>query len=312
MNMITLNFTTVTPLLICNGNELGFELDYIVKNDVFCKLNFLKIAGKLKDKFNFNRDYTLENILSLVHENISLFNNNDYEYKMPITKGFLDHINNERAIGRKFVNEFVNSNGKFYVPGSSIKGALLTALNVNSLGIQAGTNADIKDKFVIRDSEFIDSSNFIIHRTVNRPPALSVQCLKPDITFSLKIMKTGKLEISNLKQKLREYSQTQIELAKKQDLNNFKSRTDVPKGADLFELAIGYISNITLSKDEYLINIGFGGGSWFKIEKNGVPMFRSKSPRRRGQWEPAHTTFSVKKNDEYLQLGWCKLKIIEE
>ena len=63
--------------------------------------------------------------------------------------------------------------------------------------------------------------------------------------------------------------------------------------------------------DVNLVNIGFGGGSYYKLFDN-VTIPRFKNPGRKGIKEEAHTTFTVEIENENWQLGWCKLKIEDE
>ncbi|HAY32511.1 MAG TPA: hypothetical protein DCY06_00120, partial [Bacteroidetes bacterium] len=217
---------------------------------------------------------------------------------------------NPKSTGQKYVSEFVNSNGKFYIPASSIKGTLLTILNQKSLGIDPNpNNSVITDKVIFSDSEFIDQTNFNIFTSNNRPPKVNLMCLKKGIAFNLNMKKIGQLNVSNFRNKLKEYCKNQMFLAL-QKIAPFKSESEQLKGADLMESALNNINNLILADDEYLINLGFGGGSWFKVEKGKTPIFKSKKPGRNNPDEPAHTTVSFN-SEQPIQIGWCKLKIEE-
>ncbi len=128
----------------------------------------------------------------------------------------------------------------------------------------------------------------------------------------MKLQKNGNLAIDELREKLSNYSSTQIKLALEK-IVKYKSRKDQLKGADHFEKALIEIESIRLENGEYLINLGYGGGSWFKVFENIVPKFKSKSPnpRIKRNDEEAHTTFSVSINNSLKHLGWCKLEIEE-
>jgi CRISPR/Cas system CSM-associated protein Csm5 (group 7 of RAMP superfamily) len=311
--MLTLKFKTITPLHISTGEELGFGLDYIVYNDVFYRLNQRRLAEMLnaKNLIDFNERNSLSDIVKLIEKHSSDAAAESSEYKISITRSFYNLITNERAVGMKFVRDFPNSNGMFYVPGSSVKGSLLTVLGLNSLGI-IQKEADIKDKFVIRDSDAIPPENMIVMTTKDRPPKASLVCIKADTEFTLQIPRTGKLSPAELARKSSEYSKHQLNKAL-EVVNAFIMTNERSMGAVNYVNAISGILNTELKEDEYLINIGFGGGSWFKIEKGRIPMFPSKSrnPSKRGEKEPAHTTYSFDKKEETQHIGWCKLKIIE-
>lgn len=315
--MINLHFTTVTPLHISNGENLGVGLDYILLKEAkdtprkLCKINFNRLSNKLIGKFDFQKNYDLKNFTDIIRSSISeLFQKNElndsyFFYKVTAKENFLKFYDNEKSVGQKFVLEFINSNGRFYIPASSIKGALLTILGENHLGI-SHTNPKIKDKFVFIDSNEIGAYNFSVYRTNNRPPAINMICLKPGVSFTMTVRKKGALNLRELKNKISTYSETQVNNALK-ELKPFKSNRNEPKGADIFEEALKNIDFSKLDKDEYLINLGFGGGSWFKIIKDRIPKFRSKKRKRNQPDEPAHT--SVTFYEKPIHIGWCKLKI---
>ncbi len=312
--MLRLNFTTVTPLHIGNGEQLGYGIDYIIKNNFVYRLNPQKVATLFAEKHlvDFRRDYSFKDVIELIQKHYNLLNENHSSYKVKASQSFVEQINNERAIGRKYFGEFINSNGNFYIPASSVKGALLTVLNLNQLGIST-EDPKIVDKVVFTDSDYITSNNFEVYLTNNRPPKVSLLCLKEGVNFSLTLRKTGSLNKEQMRKCLEVYSHTQIELAKKYVIKYKSKPGQRPKGADIYFEALNEISKLSLTKNEYLINIGFGGGSWFKVFKNIVPKFPSKSPNRerRGKDEEAHTSVSFNFNGRTDHIGWCKLKIEE-
>ncbi len=309
--MMKFKFKTLTPLHISSGDELGYGLDYVIRYDMFCRLDFFKLSKILAEKkqFDFKKQYSLNEIINLFKESQNYLNKDDYLYRLIIRKDFFELVNNPSAEGQKFVREFVNSNNKFYIPASSIKGALLTILNIEKLGIDPN-KAEIKDKFVIRDSDFISYENFVVMLTTNRPPKISLICLKKDVEFEMYVMKNGNLDIKELKNKLKDYSNKQINLAQK-SIEKFINNRNNNSGANLFYEALQNISSVILEKDEYLLNIGFGGGSWFKVTKGRIPKFKSKSKKRKGIYEEAHTTVSFRINNNLNHIGWCKFKIEE-
>lgn len=312
--MYKFKFTTITPVHISNGETLDQNFHYTVFRDELYRIDHNKFSKLLarKENIDFTKDIDLKTIENWVRKHQLEIIDNAYSYSVSIDENFKAHLSNPRAQGRRQVIEFINSNGKFYIPASSVKGALLTVLGVNTSGIQAGPNADINDRIVFHDSDFLDSSNFSVYRTENRPPANNLICIKPGVKFEMLLARKGNLSIENLKSKLSEYSNIQINLAL-DNIIKFKSRTDQLKGADHFEKALEEIDRMKFRNDEYLINIGFGGGSWFKVFENTIPKFNSKSPnpKRKGKQEEAHTTFSISIKNSLHHLGWCKLEIEE-
>lgn len=315
--MKILNFTTITPLHIANGEQLGYGLDYVIRNEAaFCKVDFAKISDAFARKkiFDLNKSYSLDDIIKAIENIKKELSEDDFLYKVLITKPFSKTLVNERSEGQKYVSEFINTNGRFYIPASSVKGAIRTVLGISGndgIGINVA-DPKIADRFVIHDSEFINQENFNIFTTNERPPKVNLMCLKKDVTFQIVIRKMGVVSVGTLREKLQTYSRNQIELAL-QNLVQFKSNSGEPKGADIFDDALNRILNVKPEENEYLINLGFGGGSWFKVKEGIVPKFEKKG-RDRGrntELEAAHTSFSINSKSP-MHLGWCKLKIEEE
>ncbi len=313
--MWKLNFETITPLHISNGNQLAYNLEYITVNGNVAKLNLIKASKKIAKAglFNFYSDYKFYKVIKIIEENKNLFSDDDFDYSIYAETSFIEYLKGERRDGRKIIQEFINSNGNFYIPGSSVKGMLTTILRrdikTNPLGINPN-NANIADKFVITDSNFIDSENFVVD-IANRPPAINLITLDPGVEFNLKIRKLGNLSIEDLKKKLSIYSFTQLKKAEK-FVKKFKEEEVTPKGATAYYKVLEKILNeLKLNNDEYLVNLGFGGGSYYKIFSDvKIPTFRSK--KKKFTEEEAHTTFTVNIENELYQLGWCKLKIEEK
>lgn len=319
--MLKLNFTTITPLHISNGEQLGYGLDYIQKGNLIYKLNPQRVAQKLAPKkiFDFNKEYSLQDLISIIKKYENSFNEEDAYYVVEADVRFDRYITNEKTIGRKYFTEFINSNGRFYIPASSVKGAILTVLKEDHLGIDKN-NPDLNDKFVIQDSDFIPNKKMKVYLTNNRPPKVGLLCVIPNTQFILLAKKYKSLDIDKLKRTLKDYAPKQVELAKK-TIKKFKAQTGQrKKGADIFDDALKNLESDfkNLKGNEFLINLGFGGGSYFKIFE-GIPPFKfpntRKDPKTKNKIkteEEAHTTVSFNIDGRTDHIGWCKLKIEEE
>jgi len=309
--MYKFNFTTITPLHISNGEVLDQNFHYTAYRGYVFKIDHLKFSKLIanKEKIDFTSEITTKVIEGWVRKHQIAIINDAVSYSVKIHETFQAHLDNQRAIGRRQIIEFINSNGNFYIPASSIKGALLTPLGLNSLGINP-EDPKIGDRVVFYDSENIHSKYFSVYRTENRPPENNLICLDPGVKFSLTMQKKGKFDKVVFFQKLKSYTKIQLK-----NLNNevakFKSnRAGKLKKADLFLRAIERINTLA-AKGENIINIGYGGGSWFKIYEGRIPKFKSKIPRKRNIEEPAHSSFSFIINRELVHIGWCKLEIEE-
>lgn len=312
--MIKLKFETITPIHISNGNQLAYNLEYILEDEYVSKLNPISAAKRIAKAglFDFIRDYKFTEVIQIIEKNKLIFSDSDFDYKIYAVESFVRYLKNERRDGRKIIQEFINANGKFYIPGSSIKGMLTTILNrdpeKDPLGIST-KNPRIEDKFVITDSGYISNDNFSVDIAL-RPPSINIMTLDPGVEFDSIIRKEGNLSIRNLREKLTAYSFEQMKKAKKH-VNNYKNMEKTPKGATAYLTILEkMLGELNLDEQEYIVNLGFGGGSYYKLYNNaGIPKF--KNPGRRGKKEEAHTTFHVNIENELYQLGWCKLKIEE-
>lgn len=314
--MLKFNFTTITPLHISNGEDLQKDFHYIYRLGEgelkrFFKLNPIKTAQLLakNENLNFHSQYNASDIERLISKNAAKLVESSTEYWLACHKSFHDHINNPRANGRYEVKEFINSNGAFYIPGSSVKGALLTVLQMASLGINV-MDAKIGDRVVFRDSNPIPQDDFIVLRTAGGRPEVALQCLKRQKTFSLLMTKIGLFRKDDFVKKLKEYNRQQLTNLLR-EVSRFKSRSaDNERAADFYLRSLAGIEKM-IAEDALIINLGFGGGSWFKINKGEVPMFPSRAPRSRGQREAAHTTNVFSLDTGLAHIGWCKLEIEE-
>lgn len=309
--MYKFNFTTITPLHISNGEVLDQNFHYTTFRDEVYKIDHFKFSRLIakKEKIDFDNNITIRLIESWVKKHQLDIIDEAYIFNVKIHETFDSHLKNKRADGRRQIIEFINSNGKFYVPASSVKGALLTPLGETSLGINT-LDPHIKDKVVFYDSEVLDSNNFSVYRTENRPPQNNLICLDPGVTFSLLMRKKGKFDKKIFLEKLKSYTETQLNNLKREVAKFTSKRTGNLRKADLFLRAIEAI-NTLVANDENIINIGYGGGSWFKIVEGKIPKFKSRLPNKRNVLEPAHSSYSFAINRELVHIGWCKLEIEE-
>jgi CRISPR/Cas system CSM-associated protein Csm5 (group 7 of RAMP superfamily) len=277
----------------------------------------IKVSRILAEEkvFDFQKDYDIEEVRAIVHSRKDNLAEKSALYSISVSQKYLDHLHSDNLIGNTYIQEFINSAGKFYIPASSVKGALLTALNMEYLGIKEirekkaiVKRADIKDKFVIHDSGYLSEDSFVIYRSgLGRPP-LNFMCLDCGMEFSLSIPKLGKLSLQELKERLSTYYPAQIKKAR-DNVRKYYSEENPYAGANVFLELLDEISKYKLAEDEYLINLGFGGGNWFKLGEKAIPpKFYNEKTRTK---EEAHTTYALLDEDTISQLGWCTLKIEE-
>lgn len=302
---INLKFETISPVHISNGIELSNNLEYVIEDYKFHKLNIQKVSETLLDLnlFDFSKNYSLRDINKIISDNIGRFTDKDMIYSLMIDENIHTLINSPNTDGQSFVREFINSNGKFYIPASSVKGAILTILHATKLGID-NENPDIRDKFVFCDSNFLDDEFFEVIK-FDRPPPINLLCLKKGVNFEMTIRKRGKFDIDIFKNKLMKYTGIEIQKAKESIEKYEIEKKDETLGSKLFKNSLNSLSSVlnSIKEDEYLINFGFGGGTFFKIFDNVITILKN----RKG--DDIHTTFSSLNENERFQIGWCIMKI---
>jgi len=309
--MYRFKFTTLTPLHISNGETLDQNFHYTVFKDELYRIDhnkFSKLIAK-KEKVDFTQDITTKTIENWVRKYQLNIIDEASSYSVKVHPTFIAHLENTGAQGRRRVIEFINSNGKFYIPASSIKGSLLTPYGISSLGI-ISSDPQIADKVVFYDSETISNDSFSVFRTENRPPENNLICLDPDVSFSLQMIKKGVFDKELFIDRLKKYTEIQLNNLNR-EVAKFKSnKLGKIRKADLFLKSIENINYLS-AKGETIINIGYGGGSWFKIKVGEIPKFKSKIPGKKHLEEQAHSSFSFTIKKELAHIGWCKLEIEE-
>jgi|GEM_PF-872573 len=133
---------TLSPVHIGNGEEIP-PIEYIVEGDSFYRIN---MDGVFRDKDRFNR----QKFLGFVEDAVSTaktayFGNFDRDlakahqrYKLKMAVGVDENYPPP-------IKEFIKTSNRFYIPGSSIKGAILSALYWYLLKESCKSNSDIKD-----------------------------------------------------------------------------------------------------------------------------------------------------------------------
>lgn len=124
----------LSPLHIGNGNVLGL-IDFVLDDERFVKINFAKLAEycydkgidlakgieeeRLKVRYKNEEIFSIEKFLEFYKIDYGMF----ADYKIPL------NIGERRRETKIEVKEFIkDGRGGLYIPGSSIKGAIRTAL----------------------------------------------------------------------------------------------------------------------------------------------------------------------------------------
>ncbi|MDP2090945.1 MAG: RAMP superfamily CRISPR-associated protein [Candidatus Gracilibacteria bacterium] len=190
-------------------------------------------------------------------------------------------------ISQLIIQSFIKSVGRVYIPGSSLKGAIRTVLTNNEIE-NISTEKDPFKKLIVRDSDFIDDGIEIgpLARKSKKSKDENgeingdgnyAEFLKPGIKINTKIVLKGFLDESNLekidiskdnilkasnnytKNKIKNYIEKLYQL-KNLDNNNKEKNQKIETTIKSFDK----ILKKGLNENECILNIGFGGGFWFK------------------------------------------------
>jgi len=116
----------ITPVHIGNGGEIP-PFEYLMEGGVFYRID---VDGLFRDR-NFDKEKFLK--LAQAHQSLRAFGTGlvkrHVAYELELGEGIREGFK---------VREFVKSSGKLYVPGSSIKGSILSALYWHELRRLAG------------------------------------------------------------------------------------------------------------------------------------------------------------------------------
>ncbi len=148
--------TTLSPIHIGNGEQIS-NWSYAVNNRKIKIYNFEKVIRSLKDNHQrlMNLTATIERYpltksLGDILESFKLNINPEYEveFKGKIIKERWDKNQRRNIKEYKYIWEFIKENGKVYIPGTEIKGAIRTALFYKILKDKFNTDEKLKNKFL--------------------------------------------------------------------------------------------------------------------------------------------------------------------
>ncbi len=126
---VTVKLKILSPLHIGSGEEAS-PLDYYIDGNSFCRLNMDSLFAdsgftrEMQDKF-IQAAKTQRYIGTQLPRDLLL---RHVAYRLPISGKARQLLAGNSEAGKTVVNTFIKSAGRVYLPGSSVKGAILSAL----------------------------------------------------------------------------------------------------------------------------------------------------------------------------------------
>lgn len=127
-----LKFKVLSPVHIGDGTDLEL-FDYVIKDRKLYKIYLYEYLSTLEgDLLSKLKEYQLKNeiieIRKLIRENIDVKNFKEYEADVSENVQKIYNEKFDEPKNQLIMNPFIRTNGKPYIPGSSIKGAIRTAI----------------------------------------------------------------------------------------------------------------------------------------------------------------------------------------
>jgi CRISPR-associated protein Csm5 len=284
----------LTNIHIGTGKELE-PLDYFIKNKKFIRFSPFKIISNLNEK---NRNYltkiidsnNIKDVASFLYDNLE---NNAVIYKTEVTDILEKEFNKkfESRENQQIIMEIIRDKSDYcpIIPGSSIKGAIRTAVLYTII------NSDNLERNIKIKANII----FKLQKEINR-------------------INNRRLKYEKIKELNREKSQVERDILKFYNAKNDPFRAikitdckiDKGKSKDI----VVKVSNFHLSKNSYEefvpsveaiwgnINNGDGKGYFYITIFSDLQNIRTKINQRRGYWQPFY-----KKINKELIVKACNL-----
>ncbi|MGC8937248.1 MAG: type III-A CRISPR-associated RAMP protein Csm5 [Candidatus Methanomethylicaceae archaeon] len=151
--MIRLTMETLTPVHIWSGSTYG-PSDYYVEGGMLTRIDFYRLVGE--SEFSRYRDRIME----------ALRRRDSIRKVAPALaeRHILYNVKNTGVVEGKLIREYIKTAGRPYVPGSSLKGAILTALVWDH--VKSGKFAISDWEFRAREKETEKRSKELIRRVL--------------------------------------------------------------------------------------------------------------------------------------------------
>ncbi len=327
---MNITLETVTPVHIGNGEEWSF-LDYFIENGKANILNTDAIFESLNDVQiidNLSKEIEEKIINGQAQINPKEFFGNYID----VSKYIIKRIESDEISGKVKIKKFINQQGRYYIPGSSIKGAIRTAYFFDFFDKKIDTLVDVlknkNDKFKelnqivfgeitsdffkyfhVTDSQFISDSNMKIIKTIRynneknkEGVPICLEAIKEHsiVNFEIKIDDRSKITIEDIKNSVRNLTTTVCDY----ETNNNKNPDFIKN----------FYNEIKKNNEIYL-NLGFGGGYLVKTiylllwkHKKDISLIKNMLPIKKKQKVDAFYDFPrTKVIYNKKPIGWVKI-----
>jgi len=341
MNQIfEIELEVITPIHISSGKEISVN-NYIIKDGKFYKYNINNVIKNLNDEEKNNFKKILSSDFATTRENIYKyilynFNNINFDYIAEVsqksgkinrsfTKNLIEDLYTKNIFNAKIeqlnqfgIKEFIGVNNKKYIPGSSIKGAIRTAI----LSERSNWKEIEKDqainpfKFLMITDTLLFNNGIEISSIdrVSKNNFAEILTIGHKVNFKIKIRKEA-FQIDNIVSCINNFYKKSVEynISGLQEMNRSLSNKDHKK-KEKNNLIIENFKNILLTiegfqENEFILNLGFGGGKIFKT----IPTQKNRRfqprPNSKISIESAGVPLTYNLINKRI-MGWAKCKII--
>ena len=316
--------TCLTPVHISSGDEIK-SWEYIVTDDkTFYRLDLFAFFKKIIDK-NPDKVWALleegnlikiRNFIYSQREKLSGILEKTYLYKNKVSDKFYELYEKNISDQQKheesnqlIIKEFIRSNNEPFIPGSSIKGALRTALENSGY-----KEENFYRKFQVKDSNFF-TENAVNVEVIDRANSVDdqVELIPSGEKFNFKIKIDKRLDnftASKLRKKVNNFMKEKISKYEK-NLIQFKKLAKKEDDSDKVEQLADLQNKLSTLKNEtegkqMLLNLGFGGGYWYKSLKERHPDWGNVESYKNSKLQIPRTWW---RDESRLPLGFVKCKL---
>lgn len=304
--LYNIELSTISPVFISTWEEIP-SYNYVVddKNNKVIFFDISELLSKLTKEWNDNKDilekYVISNDFTGLRKKVyekfmdGMEIRDIKKYEIKVDKKFKDEYKNEMtkedSSNQLNIKEFMNHKWYFYIPWSSIKWTLETALGIENSKefwnfIMVEDSIDIRDKIsvvgtnlrswkkyktddgsekkqniffqIFNEQERLDM-NLTVRKLFNEDDYKKYNYLDNEEKIVKKINKFYEKRINSFKEQLKKFEELTKKLWENEEFQNKKK--ELESIYNFFETNLDFDD---LKENEFYLNLGFWGSFWWK------------------------------------------------